>query len=39
MNIKSALVVFYMVMQMLLGTSITTTGSGHLGDSIKIEVG
>ena len=39
MNIKSALVVFYRVMQMLLGTSITTTGSGHLGDSIKIEVG
>ena len=38
MNIKSALVVFYMVMQMLLGTSITATGPGHPGDSIKIEV-
>ena len=38
MNIKSSLVVFYMVMQMLPGTSITTTGPGHMGDSIKIEV-
>ena len=38
MNVKSTLVVFYRVIQMLRGTSITATGPGHPGDSIKIEV-
>ena len=38
MNVKSTLVVFYRVIQMLRGTSITATDPGYLGDSIKIEV-